>query len=368
MNIKQSFLMIMLLAYILGFREKLSAQSVPNYSINYGNPISMGMASLGVGSPHSSGSIYTNPGFLQMNEISVLDLGGQMAYQNGTSSSVQPGGAGTFYNVSEFWGFYASYSHMYSQYFTNEKQQHFTKGHIGLAFKLSDNWAMSFGLGPGAMQRKESFSTWSYSGNLSLAYLNDNWSFGISVDYPGKYRMEDYRENENLKETLPARTAVGVGYKLDSDILLHAEIRKIFWDRSERILNNEKVTPDWERGIGAEWGGSISLQKNKFLIQNLDIRSGIEMGGLYDRTGKNLRSLGIGVGSSYSWRWENSETSDVVSMHLGITDYNITSQKGGRPGETIFAFSLSYASIPIKEYGKKIPPDSEFELPESNNP
>jgi hypothetical protein len=335
----------------LGIYSHLNSQSIP--IPNFTNPVSMGMGAQGVGWNHSISSLYTNPGFLVTRSRSILDLGVQGGKKGELESTLQLGGIGAYYSYSPNLGFWGIYNQKTSNHFPGDEKTYLNQGNLGIGFKFWENYGISMGLGPGSLQRYQSYSPWKISGFLGLSFVKEGWSAGASIQYLGTYSREDYRGSDSISEKLPEIASMGVGYQWESDWGIYSEIRRTFWENANTSSNGEKTTPNYERGIGAEWAGSYSLQKKNFLIENLDLRLGNEWGGVYLPDGKLQRSLGLAIGSSYHWEWssqsleESNENTNQLSFHFGIIDYALTAQNGSREKETLASFSLTY--MPAKE-------------------
>jgi hypothetical protein len=344
--IKYFTLSIFLIIWLLPFSGLLLAQTP--IQPNYNNPISMGLGSFGVGWKDPVSSLYNNPGFVNLESLSIADLGVQGGKKGEQESALQVGGAGGNYSYSKDWGFWGIYNQRTSNHFPGNQKSYLNQGNLGLSYQFLEYFSLSVGVGAGGLQRGKSFSPWSISGFASIAYQNGNWSLGTSIQYLGKYRREDYQEVEKLEETLPQLFSIGLGYYFDSDWGIYTEIRKAFWENSQVITSDTDVTPDYERGIGAEWSGSYAIQKKNFIWNNFDLRLGNEWGGIYLQDGRMKRSLGLSLGTSYHWNLSSSQNDkskdnfEKVSIHFGLIDYALTANSNSREKETLASFSISY--------------------------
>ena len=68
------------------------------------------------------------------------------------------------------------------------------------------------------------------------------------------------------------------------------------------------------------------------------IRTGLEMAGKYDETGKNRRGTGIGFGFGYI----PNPNGNGFQFNFALLDYSLISPKNGYPSETLFYVSLGY--------------------------
>lgn len=327
---------------ILPFQDLEAVQ--PHGQI-YSNPVSMGSASQGVGMRNPVAQLYGNPAGLQQKEVSILDLSGYGSTQGTVHSSFNPGGIGGYYSWNRNWGFYASYAPIYTNFFPGSERVHWNRGHIGFAYNITEELSISIGAGPSLVQRTKSFSNWSASGNISLYYQDGPWSWGASLDVPGKVITEDYRGGDRLVETGPERLAIGIGYLTEDKLGLYGELRRTFWENSELLLNGDNVTPDWDRGIGAEWAFSLSVSTQDWFLSGLELNAGLEMGGIYSPTGQSLRSVGFGSGIGYKFHLtDESDDLRYFSIQLGVLDYSLLRSSNNRSSETIYSISVSLVS------------------------
>jgi hypothetical protein len=343
--IKYFFFSLISVCFLSIALPSLSAQ-VP-VRPNYNNPISMGLGSFGVGWKDPISSLYNNPGFLNLDSLSIADLGVQGGKMGDQESALQLGGLGGNYTYSKELAFWGIYNQRTSNHFPGNQKSYLNQGNLGLSYQFFEHFSISAGLGLGGLQRAQSFSPWSLSGFASIAFSKGNWSIGSSLQYLGKYRREDYQEVEKLEETLPEIASAGISYHFDSDWSIYSELRKAFWENAQVITSNEDVTPDYERGIGAEWSGSYAIQKKNFVWENFDLRLGNEWGGIYSQDGRLKRSLGLSLGTSYHWILSNEAEgsylgSEKVSFHFGLLDYALTARANSREKETLASFSVSY--------------------------
>ncbi|MCC5816239.1 MAG: hypothetical protein JJT78_15920 [Leptospira sp.] len=328
------------------FLTHYELKAIPVYQNGFQNPVSIGMGALGVGLSHPVSGMYNNPGYLNQQGISLVDLGINSSIYGGNYSPINPGGFGGYYKFSDSkWAIYGVYSSMYSKYLPDRENVNLNTAHLGLSYQFQENLVLSMGVGPSLVHRFRSLSKWSFSGKANLLYTLGDVSIGGMVEIPGRFSREDYRGGEELLETAPERVSFGMEYRIFPNMGVYAEARKIFWERSEFLLNGIDETPDWERGIGAEWSFSGSFYWRNIGDSKWEIRSGLEYGGAYDSSGKNLRSVGLAGGFGYNWKWdEESEKEKNLSIQFGLLDYSITSTKNNRSPETIYSFSLSYLS------------------------
>lgn len=343
-NILQEFRCGLFLVCVLLLAPS-SSDSVQTQANFYGNPFSMGTASTGVGWDNPVASLYYNPAQLKRKEISVLDIGGFGSSQSNQHAMGQFSGVGGLYSMDSDWAFYGTYLPIYANLFPGDERTQWNRLHLGVAHNITKNFSWFLGLGPSLVQRNLSFSNWSSSGNLGIHYQYGNWTMGGSFEIPGRVQIGDYRGGDKLKETGPQRVLAGMGYDFQNDWSVYGEIRKIFYDQSRLTLNGDSVTPAWERGLGAEWSGSLSGRSKNTFTKGLQIFGGLEWGGVYSPRGKNLRSLGLGYGVGYDWVLGEPNPGGkvtVLSLQLGVFDTHTTAAISDRPGERQYSFSLTY--------------------------
>lgn len=315
----------------------LCSQYAP-YTPIAANPISSGFASFGVALKDSTAAVFQNPSLLVLHQQDYLSGGAGFTSQGSDSSAVFPNFA--YYNAwQQSWGWGIRLRKDFSRSFSRQNLMATHSAKAFFVYSLGD-LGFSIDLGPSIVFRYGTQS--SYSGQISLAasYTWKSWIFAFSYMHPGKYRFEGYRGSDILTEVLPQRLLVGTSYHKD-DGLLYLEAARHFWEKTSFGLNGIEERADFERGLGAELSFSGGYEHCFSTWLPLRLRGGLEWGGAYDADGRNLRSLGVGLGASFLFP-KDAKDPDRLGIDFALKDYSVFAKKGGREPETQFSFALNY--------------------------
>jgi hypothetical protein len=317
----------------------LSAEKFGPYDLSYTHATPAGMASLGVGLNDPGSNLYSNPSLLASNQKYILDGGLTLSGNQGKYSPVKPLSTGFYVPVDNKNGWGATGKQTFYQNFPggNDAMSNYTFSFFW-TYKFSEKWNGSVGIGPSVVFRGGYQSSYSLSPTASLSYKNEKHLLGLTVQSPGKFRLEGYRGVDNLKERLPEYAAIGYSF-LFQQTTIYSEVRKVFWERSSFDLNGQNSRPSLDRGLGAEVKVSLGAQ-HSVKDSPFQFRTGFELGGFYDSKGVNRRALGLAAG--ISWKAFTSEEDESLSLHLAIVNYSIFSKSGGRQPESILYLSTSY--------------------------
>jgi hypothetical protein len=325
--------------FVLLFASKIfSENSFSPYSLNTFPSSSAGLMSLGVGLGNSNSSLYSNPANLVKENRSLLDAGLNLHSWQNTYSALLPASGGFFVQQEKSWGYGINFKQNFSRQFPDSEKMISYNSSLFFAFQLNENFSISLGIGPSVVFRNNFQSSYSWSPFFSFAYTNGKHRIGGLLQSSGKFRYDIYRGSDFLIERLPEYFAFGYSYSLKKDLQIYYEIRKIFWESSQFVLNERDNKPYTERGLGAEIQNSLGFQKKMDSIPLL-FQTGIELGGVYDQNGRNKRSLGIGFGISYFL--QDAEKNDSYAFSFSIQRQGVFSKSGDRSPENLFNFSAT---------------------------
>ena len=315
----------------------LSAQYA-SYTPRASNPIASGFASFGVALKDSTAAVFQNPSLLVLHQQDYISGGLGFASQGGDSSPVFPNFA--YYNAWEnSWGWGIRLRKDFTRNFPRQSFMGAYSAQVFWAYARG-KWGISLDLGPSLVFRYGTQSSYSGQVNLASSYLWKSWIFAFSYMHPGKYRFEGYRGSDILTEVLPQRLLLGASYQIENG-LFYVEGARHFWEKTSFGLNGSEERADFERGLGAEMAISSGYEHCFSTWLPLRLRGGMEIGGAYDSEGRNLRSLGIGLGASIVFPKEETDR-DELSLDIALKDYSVFARKGGREPETQFSFALNY--------------------------
>ena len=258
-----------------------SENSFSPYSLNTFHPSSAGLMSSGVGLGNSPSSLYSNPANLVKENRSVLDAGLNLNSSQNKYSALLPASGGFFVQQEKSWGYGINFKQNFSRQFPDSEKMISYNSSLFFAFQLTENFSISLGLGPSVVFRNNFQSSYSWSPFLSFAYANGKHRIGGLLQSSGKFRYDIYRGSDFLIERLPEYFVFGYSYSLKKNLQIYYEIRKVFWESSQFILNERNSKPHTERGFGAEIQNSLGFQKQMTSIP-LRFQSGLELGGVYD--------------------------------------------------------------------------------------
>ena len=301
--------------------------------------IGAGMAVEGVGIRDTVLNLSSNPAFLAGKNEKVIDGGGVVPFQGTQSSSLRPSHFGGYYPLNEVSGIGVRGRTVFQSSFPTDSRFTYLQTHIFYSRVFYESIYISIGLGPGVGLRGQEQSNLSVSPYLSLGYVIGKITMGFSVQSPGgNYNYKLYRNGDYLKERLPPTVILGISYNVSQNLQFYSELKRVLYEKSSFTLNDEENKPKFDRGFGAElkaaFGMSLAIREESVW----KIRTGIELGGKYDETGKNRRGTGLGFGLGYS----PNPDEKGFQFNFSVLDYSLLSNKNGYPSETLFFAGLGY--------------------------
>lgn len=301
--------------------------------------IGAGLASEGLAIQDPLLNLSSNPSFLAGTLEPVLDFGIVVPFQGNQSAAVKPSHFGGYYPLDSISGIGLRGRNLYHSSFPYESRTNYFQTQIFYSRKFKEIFYTSVGLGPGVGWRGGEQSNLSLSPFISLGFKGNRFMAGISAQSPGGvYRYNNYRSGDELKERLPPSLGIGLSYKLTSNLEILSELKRVLYERSAFTLNGEDAKPKFDRGLGADLKLSIGLSLAVREDSVWKIRTGLELAGKYDETGKNRRGTGLGFGFGYS----PNPNEKGFQFNFSVLDYSLFSPRSGYPSETLFFTSLGY--------------------------
>jgi hypothetical protein len=301
--------------------------------------ISSGLASEGLAIQDPLLNLSSNPSFLAGSLEPVLDFGITVPFQGNQSAALKPSHFGGYYPLDSISGIGLRGRNLYHSSFPHESRSNYFQTQIFYSRLFNQMFYSSIGVGPGVGWRGGEQSNLTLSPFISLGFKWKQFLFGFSAQSPGGvYRYNNYRSGDELKERLPPSLGIGLSYKLSTNLEVTSELRRVFYERSAFTLNGEDAKPKFDRGLGADLKLSVGLSLAIRDDSVWKIRTGLELAGKYDETGKNRRGTGLGFGFGYS----PNPNEKGFQFNFSVLDYSLFSPKNGYPSETLFFTSLGY--------------------------
>lgn len=311
-----------------------------SYDLSPNHASSAGIASIGTGLSNSGANLYNNPSLLTFTDKQVVDFTLAVPSQGiGSYSAMKPTSAGFYIpmiDTNSGWGI--SFKETFSRNYPYSEKMSQYAVHGFWVYSPVETFSFSLGIGPSTVLRNDIQSSVSLSPTVSATYKpSEKHTLAILLESPGKFRQDKFRNSDKLRERLPEYIVIGYSFSMQNWIL-YSELRKIFTERIQYDLNDLNEKPSLLRGAGAEVKGSLGL-KYQFSGIPLDISTGLEFGGVYERKGQIQRGTGTGFGISY--QPISNPTGNSLKLTFSILDYSLLTPKTGRIPETNFYFSCS---------------------------
>ncbi|MCW7492118.1 hypothetical protein ND861_05550 [Leptospira sp. 2 VSF19] len=259
---------VMTLFFSTSFGGSLLAQ-VSGYESAYPSAYLLGLSSSGVVSSQSLGSIYGNTAFLTNQSKHLIDGGINGSYANPKISPLYLSGA-AYYSYSDSLGFGFRGKPIFLRSFpTDERFSNYAfQGFIN--WKWNENLSFGLQLGPGVSSRIGGYSSYSWNVSASAAFQYGDFRLGVILESPGTYRFDKYLKTEKLKERLPERLLVGLGYRINEWIDFQMEGNRTFYENSHISLNGKDSS--FQYPIHTMYAGNIGLAIGK--IESFQFISG----------------------------------------------------------------------------------------------
>ncbi|GBF49158.1 hypothetical protein LPTSP4_06680 [Leptospira ryugenii] len=235
------------------------------YEENVSSGLGAGLYSEGVGLRNALANSSGNPALLAYNKSSLVSFG-LLANQQKQSNLAYQFNGSAYYQWNASMGFGVRARPMYSRSFPTEEKLQAYQGQVFLSYALNDSIFLSFGIGPSLASRVGGISSYSLSAYASVGIVYDKFTFGISLESPGSFRMDSFLGSERLRERLPERVSLGVQYDLNEYVFLYSELRRVIWERAYFRLNGIEEKPDYPSltmftgSFGLGWKYSSSSQ------------------------------------------------------------------------------------------------------------
>lgn len=256
---------------------------ISGYDVTFPSAYSLGLSSQGVVSSNSLSSIYGNTAFLTNQTKHILDLSANVSYANPSFSPLYLSGAG-YFSFSESFGFGVRGKPVYLRSFPSDERFSNYTFQAFANWKLNPYVTFALHLGPGVSGRIGGFSSYSWNVSASMAIQYDNFRFGMILESPGTYRYDEYLGSERLKEKLPERALVGIGYKWNDWIDLQLEGSRKFYEFTTVSLNQSNQYIPYP--VRTMYSGNLSLALGK--IETFQLLTGV---GREIRMEKSLRGF-----------------------------------------------------------------------------
>ncbi|PJZ45272.1 hypothetical protein [Leptospira brenneri] len=283
---------------VFGFFLSISAfgnlqAQISGYESAYPSAYLLGLSSSGVVTKNTMGSLYGNTAFLAEQPKHLLDGGVNGSYANPKVSPLYLAGALYFsYSDSLGFGFRAKPVFLRSfpadERFSNYAFQGF------VSWKLNEYLSFAINLGPGVSGRLGGYSSYSWNVSASTAFQYGDFRLGIILESPGNYRFDQYLGSEKLKERLPERLLVGVGYKITETIDLQIEANRTFFERSNISLNGGENSFSYP--VRTMYAGNVGLAIGK--IDSFQFLTGLGREFRADSTLRGFYTASIGLAGS----------------------------------------------------------------------
>ncbi|MCB1156865.1 MAG: hypothetical protein H7A25_12130 [Leptospiraceae bacterium] len=301
-----------------------------------------GMASSGLGNSDMSIALYENQGFLLYKNQHHIG-GGFVFPKQARFAAAEPLSAAFFIRSSQFFGWGISGKSTFSRHFPHEERNLGYAVPLHLSFGNPAFGFFTLSAGPSFYFRENILSSYSVYLRAAYALSLGDFSIGLAASSPGKFRLDEYRNADKLRERQAESIDFGIKYNFSQNFAYYTELRKILWEKSAFELNGMEEKPDFERGIGAEakisQGLSYSFTKRNTYI----LKTGLEFGGYYNEKGENVRRLGLALGLGIQFANKNRDETDALSFHLSVLDYSLIRSQKEKRAETRFYASLHYS-------------------------
>ncbi|MCW7471131.1 hypothetical protein [Leptospira kanakyensis] len=253
----------------------------------------LGLSSSGVVTKNSMGSLYGNTAFLADTGKHLVDAGVNASYANSKISPLYLSGA-LYFSYSDSLGFGFRGKPVFLRSFPADERfsNYAFQGFV--SWKLNEYLSFAFHLGPGVSGRLGGYSSYSWNVSASTAFQYGNFRLGVILESPGSYRYDKYLGSEKLKEKLPERLLVGIGYKITEMIDLQIEGNRTFFERSHISLNgatNSNVYP-----IRTMYAGNIGLAIGK--IESFQVLTGLGREFRADSSLRGFYTASLGIAGS----------------------------------------------------------------------
>ena len=323
-----------LIFYFL-FHQNVYSGAYSSFSPSYLHSESASIMSMGV-AINSISSLYSNPSLLLSSNRNLVDLSLALPFSESKSGALLPTSAGFFVNYENQWGYGVRVKQSLYKNFPFEDKNYTYTSSVFISYALMPKLKISGGVGPSSLFRNNVQSNYSWTYFSSISFEHERHHLGLSLESFGSFKLEGYRGSDSLKERLPELLLFGYLYKLSTNYTFYGEARRLFYERSVFDLNGENAKPKLDRGLGAELQLSGGILTN--LNEKWSLRTGMEYSGIYDSNGKNLKSIGLGLGFSYKIFEEEEES---YRLHFSIQRIGLYSKSGGRNPETMLYLSAS---------------------------
>ncbi|EKJ85105.1 hypothetical protein CLV96_0438 [Leptospira meyeri] len=283
---------VIALYFVSSFLGTVTAQ-VSGYESAYPSAYLLGLSSSGVVSPNSMGTVYGNSAFLSFQNKHLVDGGVNVSYANPKTSPLYLSGA-TYFSYSESIGFGFRGKPIFLRSFpVDERYSNYAfQGFV--TWRWNEYLSFALHLGPGVSGRMGGYSSYSWNVSASTAIQYGDFRFGVILESPGNYRFDKYLGSENLKERLPERLLVGVGYKITELIDLQVEGNRTFFEKSHISLNGGNNSFSYP--IRTMYAGNIGIAIGK--IESFQILTGIGREFRADSSLRGFYTGSIGIAGS----------------------------------------------------------------------
>jgi hypothetical protein len=312
-----------------------------SYGSGFSNPVSGSILAHGVAFEDKLSALFSNPSLLLYQSRHFLAGSLSSTYGMDSTSPVLPSVAGFYVANRANYGWGIALKKKYERAFPQEARVNTYSSNLFFTYAPLNHLFLSTGIGPSNSFRNRSQSSYSWSYFVAASYVYETWIFGLSYNYTGKFQYENYRSADKLTEVFPEHINAGLHKLISPTHSLYLEVNRYIWERTSFGLNRLEEKAVFDRGLGAEFQTSLGY-RYKCLDETypMTFRGGLEVGGSYSNTGRNLRHLGLGLGVSFLFL-DTNYTKDTLTIDLSISDYSMFKAKGKDP-ETIFLFALRY--------------------------
>ncbi|TGL37343.1 hypothetical protein [Leptospira perdikensis] len=267
---------------------------VSGYESAYPSAYLLGLSSSGVVTKNSMGSIYGNTAFLSNQTKHIVDAGVNGSYANPKVSPLYLSGA-LYFSYSDSLGFGFRGKPVFLRSFPADERfsNYAFQGFV--SWKWNEYLSFALNLGPGISGRIGGYSSYSWNLSASTAIQYGNFRMGLILESPGSYRFDKYLGSEKLKERLPERLLVGVGYKITESIDLQMEIHRTFFERSQISVNGGDNS--FHYPIRTMYAGNVGLAIGK--IESFQVLTGFGREFRADSALRGFYTASIGIAGSF---------------------------------------------------------------------
>lgn len=271
---------------------------ISGYDVAYPSAYLLGLSSQGVVSSNPMASLYGNTAFLSYQSKHILDTSANASYANPNVSPLYLSGAG-YLSFSESIGFGIRGKPVYLRSFPADERFSNYAFQAFVNWKLNPYVSIAIQVGPGVSGRLGGYSSYSWNVSVSTAIQYENFRFGILLESPGTYRFDEYLGSERLKEKLPERLMLGIGYKWNDWLELQLEGSRKFYENTSVDLNHKSQYIAYP--VKTMYSGNIGLAIGK--MESFQVLTGVGREIRMEQSLQGFYTVSLGVAGSFFPSW-----------------------------------------------------------------